>query len=156
MGWHSRSELGEFRRPVLVGYVTRLETLLIILLFSVLFWVCSLWLRLPFFSVRSIMLWIISVTLFMNYGFVIIDYTARGLDKLPALSGELVFPTHDTRLFRVIGLSLVFFGIHESLEDQSARQAFVMASFFVYPIFFAVMIVSRNAGQLLNPVTLFG
>jgi hypothetical protein len=51
-----------------------------------------LWSSLPnAMGIRSIPFWLICITLFFNYVFVIVDHTSRGFQRAPKLSGELAF-----------------------------------------------------------------
>ncbi len=115
----------------------------------------SLWSSLPHgMGILSVPFWLICITLFFNYAFVIVDYTSRGFQHVPKLSGELVFPTHDSRLFAITGLSVCCFAFTSADWDASSRPLRLVITFFTYPLLFSFLSVNRRFTGFPNPVGL--
>jgi hypothetical protein len=153
--WRIRTPVGEYKPLEVIRFVFYPENLLMLCLFSVMFWIACVWSSLPYgMGLRSAPFWFLCITLFFNYSFVVVDYTARGVKSLPKISGEMVFPSSDLRLYTFAFLTLSFaafvFGGWES-TDQSSR---LMLAFFLYPLMLSVLIVSQRLSGLLNPVSL--
>ena len=153
--WRTRTPVGEYKPLEVIRFVFYTENIMMLCLFSVMFWIACVSSLVPYgMGLRSAPFWFLCITLFFNYGFVVLDYSARGVKSLPKISVELVFPTSDLRLYTVALLTLCFtafiFGDWE-FTDQSTR---LILAFFLYPLMVSVLVVSQSPSALLNPVTL--
>lgn len=153
--WRTRTPVGEYQPLEIVRFPFYAENLLVITFFSLMFLIACFWASLPHgMGIRSVGFWFICITLFFNYAFVIVDYTARGVKNIPKLSGEMVFPTHDMRLYTVafltVGTLAFVFGAWES-DKQSLR---LVSAFILYPLLFSMLVVSHSLAVLVNPLIL--
>ncbi len=154
--WRTRAKVQAFEPLKIFGFVLFLENILVIALFSFMFTVASFWAALPIgMGFRSIPFWLICLTLFFNYAFIIVDYTSRGMQRIPKLSGDLVFPTHDPRLFTIAGLTLLTLAFVLGGQGDYFDPTRLVVAFFGYPLLFSLLVVNANPMTLLNPVNLF-
>ena len=95
--WRHPRPASDFQALTIFRFHFFLENLLALCLYSFIFFIACLWSSFPNLSgIGSAPLWLPGITLFFNYGFVIVDHTSRGFQHVSKLSGELVFPTHDS------------------------------------------------------------
>ena len=108
----------QYVRLQILAFPFYLENILVLLLFSAMFITACLWASLPgWMGLRSVGFWFICITLFFNYVFVIVDFTSRGMQRVPKLSGEMVFPTHDLRLYTIALLTICLLYTSPSPRD---------------------------------------
>lgn len=113
LDWRHPRPASDFQELTIFRFPFFLENLLVLGLYSFMFFMACLWSSLPnLMGIGSASFWLTCITLFFNYGFVIVDHTSRGFQHVPKLSGELVFPTHDSRLFTITGLTLCYFAFN--------------------------------------------
>jgi hypothetical protein len=153
--WRHPRPASDFQELTIFRFPFFLENLLVLGLYSLMFLMAGLWASLPSgMGIRSVPFWLICITLFFNYVFVIVDHTSRGFQHVPKLSGELVFPTHDSRLFTITGLTACYFAFTSAGWDESSRPLRLIFTFFSYPLLFSFASVNRHFTVLLNPVRL--
>jgi hypothetical protein len=150
-----RRPVGDFEKLKIFAFPLFLENVLVLILFTIIFLLAAIYSSLPAgMGIRSVTIWFVCITLFFNYAFVIVDYTSRGLQRVPKLSGELVFPTHDSRLFSIAGLTLCYLAFLYSGSDDGLDTTHLLVAFFTYPLMFSLLIVHTRVLSLLNPVKL--
>ena len=153
-GWHHKKPVQKFDKLNVTTFPLYGENLLVIGLFTIMFSLACIWASLPVgMGIRSVAFWFICITLFFNYAFVIVDYTSRGMQRVPRLSGEMVFPTHDTRLYTIAALTICYLAFLMSGEAELAQGKLIIA-FFTYPLMFSLLIVHTSPSKLLNPIGL--
>lgn len=153
--WRHRKPVADYEKLVVFQYPFYLENALVVALFSLMFIVASVWASLPVgMGLGSVSFWFVCVTIFFNYAFVIVDYTSRGIQRIPKISGELVFPTHDSRLFSIAALTICYLAFVFGGWDDSSKTIRLIIAFFTYPLMFSLLIVNVNPLTLLNPVAL--
>ena len=153
--WRHRRTVGAYEPLRVMTFPLQAENLLVMGLFTVMFTIACFWSALPSgMGIRSVAFWFLSITLLFNYGFVIVDYTARGFQRVPKLSGELVFPTHDVRLYTIAFLTLCYLAFLVGDWGADAGNLRLLIAFFTYPLLFALLIVHNRLLSLLNPVNL--
>jgi len=153
--WRHPRPASDFQELTIFRFPFFLENLLVLGLYSLMFLMAGLWASLPSgMGIRSVPFWLICITLFFNYVFVIVDHTSRGFQHVPKLSGELVFPTHDPRLFTITGMTTCYFAFTSVGWDESSRPLRLIFTFFTYPLLFSFASVNRHFTVLLNPVRL--
>jgi hypothetical protein len=89
--WNRKANSVDHWEPLVIfRFPFYLENILMIALFSVMLILACLWAKLPEgMGIRSVSFWLLSITLFFNYAFVIVEYTSRGLQHIPKLSSDL-------------------------------------------------------------------
>ena len=151
-GWHFQKPVDVFEPLEVFRFPLYLENLLVLALFSVMFLIASYWAMIPFFGIRSVAFWFICVTLFMNYCFVIVEHTSHGKAHVPKLSGELVFPSHDRRLYLIAALSIFYLAGYAAAREGDFLVPFLVFAFVTYPLFFAVIVISQSLSAVVNPL----
>ena len=145
----------DYEKLEIFRYPFYLENALLIGLFSIIFVIASIWASLPAgMGIRSLTLWFVGVVIFFNYIFVIVDYTSRGIQRIPKLSGELVFPTHDYRLFTIAVLTICHMAFVLGGGEDTSKTMRLIIAFFTYPLMFSLLVVNINPLTLLNPIAL--
>lgn len=153
--WRVRQPVRAFERLQVFQFPFFLENLLVIALFTVMFTIASIWASLPAgMGIRSVTFWFICITMFFNYMFVVVDHTSRGFQHIPKLSGELVFPTHDTRLFTIALLTVCYLAFLLGNWAEEFRAIRLVIAFFTYPLLFGLLVVHSHWTALLNPLSL--
>ncbi|MDA0790627.1 MAG: hypothetical protein O2780_14355 [Proteobacteria bacterium] len=84
-------------RPGPWDFILQTEVVLVWLVFSLLFGILSA-LSYGYLVYLALPLWLISGAMFFKYGFVIIEYSARGHSRLPRLGSEILGP--EPRIYR--------------------------------------------------------
>lgn len=147
----------QYVRLQILAFPFYLENILVLLLFSAMFITACLWASLPgWMGLRSVGFWFICITLFFNYVFVIVDFTSRGMQRVPKLSGEMVFPTHDLRLYTIALLTICHFTFVFGSWETASMPLRLAITFFSYPLMFSMLIVHQDLKTLLNPLKLVG
>lgn len=155
ISWKNKQPVRPFEKLTVLSFPFYLENLLVIGFFSMMFTIACIWASLPAgMGLRSVSFWFICITLFFNYIFVIVDYTSRGLERVPKLSGEMVFPTHDSRLYTIAILTIGYLAFIMSGWETSGRSIRLIIAFFTYPLMFSLLIVHQRLITLFNPVKL--
>jgi len=153
--WRHRQPVADYEKLEIFRYPFYLENALLIGLFSIIFVIASIWASLPAgMGIRSLTLWFVGVVIFFNYIFVIVDYTSRGIQRIPKLSGELVFPTHDYRLFTIAVLTICHMAFVLGGGEDTSKTMRLIIAFFTYPLMFSLLVVNINPLTLLNPIAL--
>ena len=151
--WNRKANSVDHWEPLVIfRFPFYLENILVIALFSVMFILACLWAKLPAgMGIRSVSFWLLSITLFFNYAFVIVEYTSRGLQHIPKLSSDLARQLHDVRLYLIAVLTIIYLKGYWTFEGDAA---FLVWAFVTYPLAFSLLVISRTWASLLNPVRL--
>jgi tetratricopeptide (TPR) repeat protein len=153
--WRVRRPVQAFDPLRIFQFPFYLENILVILLFCIMFITACIWASLPVgMGIRSVPFWFLCITVFFNYMFVVVDWTSRGFQHMPKLSGDLVFPSHDSRLFTIALLTLCYLAFLLGNWAEEFRAVRLLAAFFTYPLFFGLLIVHSRLTELLNPIKL--
>lgn len=153
--WRNGKPIEDYEKLGVFRYPFYLENTLVIGLFSLMFIVASVWASLPVgMGIGSVSFWFICIILFFNYIFVIVDYTSRGVQRIPKLSGELVFPTHDSRLFSIALLTIITITLVLGGWEDNSKTFRLIFAFFSYPLMFSLLIVNVKPLTLLNPLAM--
>lgn len=92
----------------------------------------------------------VSFMFFFGYLFVIVDYTARGFQRIPLLSANILLD-EKSRLFKEVVLigffaSLIFF-----IEAEFWKVSFVIACLILFPIATVIIIMEESLVSAINP-----
>lgn len=131
----------------------RLTALLTWLLFSLLFVLATVSLKVPAFYIRSLFLWVAAVVLFSQYTFLVLEYTSRGYQEVPKLSGSMVFTSNDMRIWQVVAIGVVATALGTLVTDNLGRIAFAAVLFVMLPVAVSGVVLGGNLGLALNPLT---
>tara|TARA_E500000331_G_scaffold99082_2_gene95829 strand:- start:36 stop:1307 length:1272 start_codon:yes stop_codon:yes gene_type:complete len=152
--WNRKAKSVDHWEPLhIFRFPFYMENILVIVLFSFMFILACLWAKLPAgMGIRSVSFWILSITLFFNYAFVIVEHTSRGLQHIPKLSSNLAQQLHDVRLYLIAILTIFYLSAYWEFDKDPA---FLVFAFITYPLAFSLLVISRTWASLLNPVRLF-
>lgn len=150
-----RKAAPQHNRLQVLAFPFFLENILVLLLFTVMFTIATVWASLPVgLGLRSVPFWFICITLFFNYVFVVVDFTSRGMQRVPKLSGEMIFPTHDSRLYTIALLTIFHIAFVFGSWETTSMPIRLGIAFFTYPLMFSLLIVHQDMKTLLNPLQL--
>lgn len=101
--------------------------------------------------VAAVPLGYVTTFIFLQYSFVVVEYTARGHQQVPRISGHLFLPTTDSRLGSVFVLTMTFLSIILLVGDAIPFAGFFLAT-VLFPVALAVLIIEHSLFSALNPV----
>ncbi len=140
----------------IVRYLFRLENLLLVTPFAI-FW--------SFFAmsilamgeagatmaiVRGALGLFLSVALFFCYLLVVLDYTTRGYQQPPKISGDLI-SENKSKFFKAVLALSVFFSLSATLGGLDAGWFMVAISALVLPVVLAIIAIQDSFSRAMNP-----
>lgn len=155
-----RIAVDHFESLQIVGFVFRVENLLLVIPF-IIFWSFLLINYMAvsgtaglFVIVRSVMGIFLSLALFFCYLLVVLDYTSRGHQKPPKISGDLI-DKNKGKFFKGI-LSLSFFmSAAATLGGSEWLSWFAAISLFILPMVLSIIAIQESFSRAMNPLNWF-
>ncbi|MBS02584.1 MAG: hypothetical protein CMQ24_07745 [Gammaproteobacteria bacterium] len=141
--------LETFRFPL------RLGTGLTWLLFAIIFVLATTSLKVPAFYIRSLFLWVVGAGLFTQYSFVVIEYTSRGYQEVPKLSGSMMFWNNNMRMWQVITIVLTALLLGALVTDEWSRIVYLVVLSAMLPVAISGVVLGGSLIIALNPLTWF-
>ena len=147
--------MDHFEPLQIVGFALRIENLLLITPFIV-YW--SFLLTANFAAgehgeallVRAIIGIFLSVALFSCYLMIVLDYTARGYQKPPKMSGDLI-DSVKSRFFKSTLAVSVFLSVSASLGSSNAQIPFLLLTAMCFPFVMAIIAIQDSFTRAVNP-----
>lgn len=94
----------------------------------------------------------IAVILYTHYMFIIVEYTSLGYQVLPKISGAMIRPTYDQRLFKeLIVLVALLYGYHQ-ISNVTMQSIYICFALLIFPLTTAVITIERVFYRALNPL----
>ena len=134
-------------------FVFRLEACLTWLFFAVVFVVATTSLKVPAFYIRSLFLWVAGVVLFTQYSFVVLEYTSRGYQRVPKLSGSMVFWNNDMRIWQVVTIVLAAMLLGTLAISDWSRIVYIVLLSAMLPVAISGVVLGGTLVVALNPLT---
>jgi len=89
--------------------------------------------------------------LFFQYSFVVTEYTSRGHQEVPKISGNLVKPSADSRITKMMVLTTLFVSLC-AVSYQYYPAISYLFGLYVFPAALSVLIIKRELIPALNPI----
>lgn len=128
------------------------EVFLIWLIFSFLFWLSVLIYAPGYLEVLSGAMLLVFAIPFLQYGFVIVEVTARGHDQLPRMSANIL--STDARVYRLLVVSALLLGL---LSQMPAEYRLIASAglLLITPAITAFLAFHSSIFDCLNPIRVF-
>jgi hypothetical protein len=125
----------------------------IIILFFMVYSSVMLGMRVPggLGAVMGIPGYYLTTVLYVRYMFVVVEYTSLGYNELPKLTGAMVFPTNDDRLWKeVLLVILLLLGYHE-MVILGWQTAYSVVALIVFPLATAIITLEHSFFGAISP-----
>jgi hypothetical protein len=94
----------------------------------------------------------IAAILYTHYMFIIVEYTSLGYQVLPKISGAMIRPTYDQRLFKeVVVVVVLLYGYHQ-ISNVTIQSIYICSTLLVFPLITAVITIEKLFFRALNPI----
>jgi len=149
---YSKAET-DFKPLQLYRFPFALMNFSIIVLFFIIYSSVILGMRVPggLGAVMGIPGYYLSTVLYIRYMFVVVEYTSLGYNELPKLSGAMIFPANDDRLWKeVLLVILLLLGYHEMLI-LGWQTIYSVVALIVFPLATAIITIEHSFSGALSP-----
>ena len=82
--------------------------------------------------------------LFTQYSFVIIEYTSRGCQRIPKISGDMLLPEKSPLFFKGAVIVSVFAALFFLVPDPKWQLAVLTLSLLLFPVSLVVLIIEKS------------
>ena len=100
-------------------------------------------------------IWVVALCGIVKYGFVILEFTARGRQQVPKFSGEMLLANFDAgSLFKELSVQFILISPVLAVSDVWLQVALILVVLLILPAVYYYVGVENNFFGALNPVKL--
>lgn len=106
-------------------------------------------------AVRALFTWMVCVCGLLHYGFVILEFTSRGIQEAPRFTAGMLFAHFDSRLFKELLFLALLVAVVLAVKVAAIQFFLITVSLLIFPAATAYIGVEGSMSSAVNPLRLY-